>query len=154
MLILLLVLGLGVFLFFNRSAWQAEDRPRVDIMRAEEVVGTFHVELATTMEELVQGLMGREHLPEGTGMLFIFPQPDYYGMWMPNMLIALDFLFIDEHGRVVHVERDIQPCPEDGPCPTIAASTPIKYVLEIPAGTIARLGLRAGDSIRLSGAEL
>lgn len=123
-------------------------RPRVEVRRDGAVLASFAVELATTREQQIQGLMGREHLAEDEGMLFIYVPEQRVGMWMKNMLIPLDFLFADARGVVVHIAENVPPCPPEGPCPTISAGVPVKYVLEVPAGTVARLGLRVGDVLR------
>lgn len=124
--------------------------PRVDIVRLDTVITTFAPEVAVTPDQLTQGLMGRENLAAGTGMLFIFPEVADHGMWMPNMLISLDFLFADAKGNIVHLVSDVPPCEVGKPCPTIAAGVPtVKYVFEIPAGSIARHGIQLGDRLRL-----
>ena len=46
----------------------------------------FDVELATTMQEQVRGLMFRQDLEVNKGMLFIFTEEEKHGFWMKNML--------------------------------------------------------------------
>lgn len=117
----------------------------VVIQRDGQVVAKFVVDLALSSEEQRIGLMGREHLDPGTGMLFVFGSPGRYSMWMRNMLISLDFLFVAADGEILHIERDIPPCADAGPCPTVSAPEPIQYVVELPAGTVAATGIAVGD---------
>ncbi|BAE49703.1 Uncharacterized conserved protein [Paramagnetospirillum magneticum AMB-1] len=103
----------------------------------------FAVELATTPEQLSQGLMFRRDLPAGNGMLFDFGLPRQVAMWMKNTLIPLDMLFMDRTGRVIHVEQYTVP----GSLEPRGPSEPVLGVLELPAGTVRRLGLSAGDRV-------
>lgn len=103
----------------------------------------FAVELAVTPDQLSQGLMFRRDLPAGTGMLFDFGSPRQVSMWMKNTLIPLDMLFIDRTGRVVHVEQYAVP----GSLEPRGPAEPVLGVLELPAGTARRLGLKPGDRV-------
>lgn len=133
------------------TTWNAAEPvggPRVEISRDGETVASFFVEFATTREQQIRGLMGREHLPENAGMLFIYVPEQPVGMWMRNMLIPLDFLFADARGVVLQIAENVPPCPPEGPCPTIASTKPVKYVLEVPAGSVQRHGIAVGDVMR------
>lgn len=132
------------------KAGEVPSGPTVEFRRGDDSIAKFSVELAITQEQQTRGLMYREHLPDGSGMLFIYAPARNVGMWMPNMLISLDFLFMDERGVVVRIAEDIPPCPSVDDCPTIWAGSPVKYVLEVPAGTIERYDLRLGDVMRTS----
>ncbi|WP_237051458.1 DUF192 domain-containing protein [Magnetospirillum sp. ME-1] len=103
----------------------------------------FAVELAATPEQLSQGLMFRRDLPAGTGMLFDFGTPRQVSMWMKNTLIPLDMLFMDSGGRVVYVEQYAVP----GSLEPRGPAEPVLGVLELPAGTARRLGLKPGDRV-------
>lgn len=103
----------------------------------------FAVEVAATPEQLSQGLMFRRDLPAGSGMLFDFGSPRQVSMWMKNTLIPLDMLFMDRTGRVIHVEQYTVP----GSLEPRGPSEPVLGVLELPAGTVRRLGLKSGDRV-------
>jgi len=107
--------------------------------------GCFAVEVADTPEERQQGLMFRESLAPGSGMLFDFGKEGEYAFWMKNTLIPLDMIWMNGTGQVVFIARDVQPCKSD-PCPSIFPASRARYVLEVSAGTAERLGLRIGDS--------
>lgn len=110
---------------------------------------TFSVEVATTPAEQAHGLMDRTSMPADHGMLFVFAQPQPLTFWMKDTLIPLDMLFFDDHLRLVTIRADVPPCKAD-PCPTYASTAPARYVLELNAGTAAKLGARTGDVMRLS----
>lgn len=101
---------------------------------------TIRAEVARTEAQRERGLMLRETLPEGSGMLFVFPEAEVQGVWMKDTDIALDAAFIDEAFTVLGIEplepRDL----------TVKYSeAPIMYVLEVPRGWFADHGVTPGD---------
>ncbi len=112
-------------------------------------------ELAVTPSERARGLMFREKLLPDQGMLFVFEIEDYHSFWMKNTLIALDMLWLDKDKRIVHIERDVQPCRVD-PCPSYTPKRPGSYVLELKAGSAERLKLNLFDKLefRLPGPNI
>jgi uncharacterized membrane protein (UPF0127 family) len=105
------------------------------------------VELAIDDQTRAQGLMYRDQVRPGTGMLFIFPEDGEYGFWMKNTLIPLDIIWIDKQNRVTHVKYDVPPCQAD-PCPSYPPNAISRYVLEVGAGVAKQHGLKAGDVLR------
>ncbi len=103
----------------------------------------FRVEIARTAEQRIQGLQGRESLAGDAGMLFDFEAPQRVAMWMKNTPLSLDMVFIAADGRIVNIARDTTP----RSLKTIESAEPVKGVLELPAGTTARLGIRPGDRV-------
>lgn len=92
-----------------------------------EIAGNkIDAELARTTEQRQRGLMHRESLGENQGMLFEFPQADYYCMWMKNTLIPLSIAFIDEEGRIINIE-EMQEQSEQTTC----AKNKARYALEM-----------------------
>lgn len=110
----------------------------------EPILHRFLVERADTPGLRARGLMHRRELAADRGMLFLFPRPERQAMWMKNTYVALDMLFIDSAGRVVDIAADAVPLSER----TIMSSGKARAVLELPAGTAARLGLGVGDRVR------
>ena len=96
-----------------------------------------------------QGLMGVSDLPFGTGMLFDFPAGTQPAIWMRNMLISLDLVFVADTGQIRHVFAEVPPCAEL-PCALYQATQPLRWVIELPAGSVARLGLEEGDQLDMS----
>lgn len=103
-------------------------------------------ELAVTEAERARGLMFREKIAFDQGMLFLMPGEDYHAFWMKNTLISLDILWLDKDRRIVHIEKNVPPCPGD-PCPSYAPSRPASYVLELGAGGADRYGLKLFDRL-------
>jgi uncharacterized membrane protein (UPF0127 family) len=104
----------------------------------------FEVEVAKSPRQRMRGLMYRTVLQADQGMLFLSPTDQRVHMWMKNTPIPLDMLFIGEDGRVKEVVADSQPFSET----VISSRDPVRAVLELAAGTAARLGVQPGDRIR------
>ncbi|HXH04676.1 MAG TPA: DUF192 domain-containing protein [Candidatus Competibacteraceae bacterium] len=100
----------------------------------------FQVELAVSEAERARGLMHRERLAADQGMLFVQPQPAPAAFWMKNTLIPLDMLFFDAEGRLLALHQNVPPCTIPD-CPIYPAAGPVKYILEVNAGTVRRLGI-------------
>ena len=82
-------------------------------------------------DERMRGLSGRESLPPDSGMLFIFPESDRYGFWMKDTKFPIDIIWINDAWLVVDVTKNATPAS----FPTIfKPTTPVRYVLEMPAG--------------------
>lgn len=109
----------------------------------------YAVEIADDDAERTRGLMFREALPEGRGMLFIHPREQMLAYWMKNTRIPLDILYFDTARRLVSQQRDVPPCSLGDRCPPYPSRAPARYVLELNAGEAARLGLRNGAELRL-----
>jgi hypothetical protein len=104
----------------------------------------FRVEIADDEESRARGLMMRESLPRGAGMLFVFDRSRPVSFWMENTLIPLDMVFVDETGRVTRVHHEAIP----GDRTQIPSGGPVRYVLEINGGLAALLGIGAGSEMR------
>lgn len=103
-------------------------------------------ELAVTDEERQLGLMHRKKINSNQGMLLVFERVNFYSIWMKNMRIPLDILWLDREKRIVHIERDVPPCKEE-PCPTYTSRFPAMYVLELKAGSVNEHKLKMYDRV-------
>ena len=115
------------------------------------------VELALTGAQRSRGLSGRESLAAGSGMLFVFEQPNKSGFWMPEMRFSLDIIWIGADCRLVHIAAEVPHPAPDTPrseLPIYAPDAPGQYVLEVNAGDAARAGWQTGDAATFSGAGL
>jgi len=107
----------------------------------------FTVELATTAASRSRGLMFREPLAAGRGMLFVFPDEAPRSFWMKNVRFAIDIVYLDAAWRIVGVVAHAPSC-LNMPCPGYPSRRPARYALELPAGTTDRLGLAIGDRLQ------
>jgi uncharacterized membrane protein (UPF0127 family) len=104
----------------------------------------FQVEVAVSEEQQHIGLMHRSELPADHGMLFAYDHPEVMKFWMRNTFIPLDMLFMGHDGKIMAIAQNVQPHDER----PVGPNEPMWAELELPAGTVARLGIRTGDTVR------
>jgi len=90
---------------------------------------TVVAEVAASAEERSEGLMYREEVPDGTGMLFVFPDNAVRSFWMANTYVPLDIAYLDPSYRVVDIQQ-MQPLVTD----SYVSSAPAMYGLEVRQG--------------------
>ncbi|MCC6792831.1 MAG: DUF192 domain-containing protein [Thermomicrobiales bacterium] len=107
-------------------------------------------QIADTSRLRSRGLGYRDSLPPGTGMLFIYEEPDVLSFWMKGMRICLDIVWIDE-GEIKGAAESV--CPEpgvpDADLKRYASPVPVRYVLEVPAGWLDQHGYDTGDRVEI-----
>jgi uncharacterized membrane protein (UPF0127 family) len=104
----------------------------------------LRVELARTEPERQRGLMFRQSLAGGHGMLFFMPGDDDWAFYMRNTYIPLDMVFIDRDWSVVGVLEAVPPLTED----LRTVGVPSRHVLELGAHEAGRAGIRPGVRLR------
>lgn len=97
----------------------------------------FRVYLATEFDQQRRGLMFVRNLPQDTGMLFIYEREGIQSMWMKNTYIPLDMVFARADGTVTNVVTDTVP----QTLRSHVSVAPVRFVLELNAGTARRLGI-------------
>ena len=134
----------AVALIFSATVAGAACAPdRVDL-RGDWDAAAFRVEIADEPRERAQGLMFRETMARGDGMLFVYEAPGSPSFWMKNTLIPLDMLFIDPRGRITHIHHNAMP----GDLTPISGGDNVFAVLEINGGLARRYGITVGSDIR------
>jgi uncharacterized membrane protein (UPF0127 family) len=103
-------------------------------------------EIARTPEQRQQGLMYREELKDGYGMLFIFERDEMLSFWMKDTLVPLSIAYIAQDGRILEI-HDMQP----GNLSPVRSSRSARYALEVPQGWFDRVGIAHGDRLDVSG---
>src|SRR5512134_374723 len=103
----------------------------------------LEVEVAATPDTRSIGLMHRRMLPENRGMLFVFPEPSIYSMWMANTHIPLSVAYLDPQGRVINI-RDMPPLTHS----SFAAGGDALYAIETNQGWFAKRGIGPGTAVK------
>jgi uncharacterized membrane protein (UPF0127 family) len=89
-----------------------------------------------------KGLLGRDSLPEGAAML-IAPSNAVHTFFMR---FPIDVAFLARDGRVLKVRHAV-------PARRMTAAIRAYAVAELPAGTLQRADVRAGDTLALHNAD-
>ena len=112
--------------------------------------------LADTELKRIRGLSGKNSIG-ADGMLFVFPEEDFHGIWMKEMSFPLDIIWLNEREprtsadcaqndaekekclEVVHLKKNV--LPETFP-EVFYPKEKAKYVLEMNAGMAEKMGIR------------
>ena len=94
------------------------------------------LEVADDPEERAVGLMRRESVPPGTGMVFLYDEPVQTRFYMYDVQVPLRAVFVRD-GRVVSSVL-MPPCELDDPqaCPTYGPDEPFDTVVETAPETL------------------
>lgn len=103
----------------------------------------FNVELALSPQQQAQGLMFRQQMAPDAGMLFVYRTPIEITMWMKNTFLPLDMVFVGPDRKVLRIAERTVPQSEA----TISSGGRAIGVIELNAGTAARLKLKPGDQV-------
>ena len=131
----------------------ASDEPATAVpegsVRAELGGVPLVLEVADSPQERAAGLMGRQQVPPGTGMLFRFDQPVVSRFYMYRVPVPLTAVFVRD-GRVVHTVV-MPPCTEQDPqaCPRYGPESAFDTVVETAPETLERV--RPGDTLTIEG---
>ena len=113
----------------------AFDKDVLVIAASEHACYVFDIYLALTPPQRSRGLMFVRHMPEFTGMLFVYQQPQVLSIWMKNTYISLDILFIRADGTIANIVKDA----ETLSLKSMRSIEPLNFVLELNAGVTERL---------------
>jgi uncharacterized membrane protein (UPF0127 family) len=110
--------------------------PEIALANDDGTVVCERCVLAETPLARLRGLLGRDGLPSGEGLL-LRPAGSIHTAFMR---FAIDAVFLDRDSRVLKVVSDLVPW-------RTAACRGARSVLELPAGEANRHGLHAGASL-------
>jgi uncharacterized membrane protein (UPF0127 family) len=116
-------------------------------IRTDDGVVQVDVEVADEDDERTIGLMNRERLDPGAGMVFIWEEPLHATFWMKDTLIPLSIAFWNERERIVTI-LDMEPCEAD-PCPSYDPGREFEGALEVNQGFFDEHGVEVGDTVEL-----
>lgn len=105
---------------------------------------SYEIEIASSREASMQGLMYRESMEENQGMFFDPEGLSDTAFWMKNTYIPLDIIFIDTKKQVKYIVENTVPFSEK----LIECPEPYRYVLELNAGQVNKNEIKIGDKIK------
>ena len=109
----------------------------------------IRAEVLTKQADMEHGMMYRDALPQGRGLLFVYQKPAYLRSWMSDIKVPLDIVFMDASHAIMEISADTPVCttkPQD--CLTYGGHHLEQFVLELRAGEAKRLGLHEGQTLR------
>ena len=125
-----------IFVVAGLLFWWRDDKVKV-------VIGTtaIQAEVADTEDERAKGLRDAVHLAANQGMLFVFPHDDRWGIWMKDMHVPIDIVWLDAGKKVVAAKTNVDPAsyPAHFEPPHNA-----RYVLELASGAVTRYQIEPG----------
>ncbi len=145
--VIVVCLTVGFFLYQNY--WDAflatlfESDPEHTIYVGQTALG---VTIADTDEKRRQGLSGVRSLGEREGKLFIFEADARHGIWMKDMYIPIDILWVDKNLTVIHIEENVSP--ETYP-KVFSPATDARFVLETNAHFVSSFRVERGEKLTL-----
>lgn len=122
----------------------------------------FFLEAVLDDPTRIKGLGDRDSIPENGGMLFVFPRAQVLEFVMRDCRFDIDIAYLDDSGRVVAVhtmkneprnpgESDID---YEQRLTRYSSRFPARFAVEVRAGTLQRIGVKAGDVVELDAAGL
>ncbi|HRH26504.1 MAG TPA: DUF192 domain-containing protein [Candidatus Paceibacterota bacterium] len=154
-LILLVVAAAIVFALYPTKSISYKNTVDESLVRNDSSIQfgsqIISVRYAETFEDRALGYSGTQHIPMNEGLVFVFEAPGRWSMWMKDMLVPLDIVWLDETGKVVHVETGV--APETYPEQAFTPNADARYVIEVASGTVASSGLMVGDIVKVRGTQ-
>ena len=95
------------------------------------------IEVAATAAQRVRGLLGRDCLEDGQGLLF----KNCGSLHTFFMTFPIDIIYADRRGKVLKVAPAVKPFK------LVAAPMRAFYAIELPEGAVERSGTRVGDML-------
>jgi uncharacterized membrane protein (UPF0127 family) len=116
-------------------------QPRTEVQLGS---GVFQVKVAQDPTSRAKGLSGVTSIGPNEGLLFVFDTEEKWGIWMKDMKIPLDIIWLDSNKKVVHIVKDA--APELSTDHTFEPTKAAKYVLELRAGATSEYSIKIGDA--------
>jgi uncharacterized membrane protein (UPF0127 family) len=107
------------------------------------------VEIADTDPKRQRGLMFREKLEEGRGMLFIFPEERVLNFWMKNTFIPLSIGYFNKEKKLITI-KDMKPVKSEiqTDLPGYSSEMPAMFALEVPLGWFEKNKISKGAQLK------
>jgi uncharacterized protein len=132
--VVLLISSLGMASLTEQSTTQSD--AALVIFSADTVLAG----VADSYAERVQGLKDRTELPDGIGLLFVFPEAAERSFWMVDTLVDLDIAFMDPTYRITRIATM-----KAGSADLTLSMGPAMFALEVRAGWFGEKGIGVGD---------
>ena len=122
-----------------------EDHLVTDFSLGEKI---YSFEVVNSDQSRTQGLSDRAEI-SSDGLLFVFNQTDFHGIWMKDMLFDLDLIWLKD-GVVVDFDLGVsKPWPEANLAnlPIYQPKQKANLVIEVLAGFVEQEAIKIGDEL-------
>lgn len=138
----ILIGGVVLIVIATAIAFMATNfQPRTEVRVGS---GVFQVKVAADPKAREVGLSSVEQLGPNEGLLMVFETEDKHGIWMKDMKVPIDIVWLDSSKKVIHIVTNA--APELSTDHTFTPTKPAKYVLELRAGATAQFTVKIGDT--------
>lgn len=138
----ILVIGLVVLIIASALSFIATHfEPKTEI-RIGAVV--YAARVADTPSERGRGLSGVPSMGANDALLMAYPQESEWGIWMKDMKVPIDIIWINDKKEIVHIVKNASP-ESYAKQETFQPKKPARYVLEVAAGSTSKNGIKVGD---------
>ena len=114
----------------------------LEIRTRDGKVVPLTAEIARSAGEQEKGFMERKSIPDGTGMIFVYPSDRQMFFWMKNTPHPLSIAYIDSSGTIREIYELVPYSLE-----TVASIRSLRYALEVPSLWFERAGISIGDQL-------
>jgi uncharacterized protein len=107
---------------------------------------TLKASVAQSWPDRIKGLSDTPYLPEEVVKFFVFDSLGFHSIWMKDMNYAIDIIWLDEEGRIVHLVEGASPASFPA---MFVPEREAKYVVEAVDGFIAKNAITLDSSVTL-----
>lgn len=134
----LVIVGLLILTFAFATMFSSLFQKSTRIILGDSVISAKVVKTDT---ERSKGLSGIANLKDSEGMLFVYDNDDTHGIWMKDMKMNIDIIWLSKDKKVIHIVKNASP--KSYP-KSFKPNKPARYVLEVPAGYTIRERINVG----------
>lgn len=136
----ILVVGLVALLVYSVAVYIVTNfRPTTEVKIGS---GVYHLWIADTETERIQGLSGVDKLSMDGGLLMKYDTDGAWGIWMKDMRFPLDIVWLNKDKAVVYIVKNASP--ELLSDTTFIPKSEARYVIELPAGGVEQAAIKTG----------
>ena len=136
----ILIVGVAALLVYSVVAYIVTNfRPTTEVRMGS---GVYHLWVADTESERVKGLSGVDKLSTNGGLLMKFDTDGTWGIWMKDMKVPLDIVWLNKNKEVIYIVKNASP--DLSTTTTFVPKSDARYVIELPAGGVDQSGIKTG----------
>lgn len=106
--------------------------------------GAYEATVAKDDKSRQKGLGGVTQMKENDALLMIFPSDGKWGIWMKDMKVPIDIVWLDKDKKVIYIVKSASP--DIGISTSFVPKSDARYVIELPAGSANQKGIGIGDT--------